>query len=233
MSLRGEPTVAAAIALSRLRKLPPATLDKLLANAMTVDVPRGVIDLLQGRDGVYASMLVSGLVRAFRTTEDGRQMTVRYVRAGDLVAFASVHALKPGALAQQAMMPSRMLRFHPDVILELTRRDLDVANIIAEDNAYRVYDYIDRIAGINFSSMRQRVAEHLLDLAASDQQRGSAPMVAHVSQQALADAIGSVREVVVRLLRELREEGLIRTGRDEIEILQPDRLHAETFPRDA
>jgi CRP-like cAMP-binding protein len=102
------------------------------------------------------------------------------------------------------MMPTRILRFHPDTISELTRRDLDVANMIAED---------------------------LLDLAAAES-RGGAPLVAHVSQQALADGIGCVREVVVRLLRELREEGLIRTGRDEIELLQPDRLHGETFPRD-
>jgi hypothetical protein len=36
--------------------------------------------------------------------------------------------------------------------------------------------------------------------------------------------------VVVRLLRELREEGLVRTGRDEIELLEPDRLLTETFP---
>jgi CRP/FNR family transcriptional regulator, cyclic AMP receptor protein len=189
------------------------------------------VEALQGKEGIHASLIVSGLVRAFRTTEDGRQMTVRYVRVGDLVAFASVHVRRPAALGQQAMMPSRILRFHPDAISDLTRRDLDVANLIAEDNADRVFDYIDRIAGINFSSMRQRVVGHLLDLAATDQ-RGTAPMVAHVSQQALADAIGCVREVVVRLLRELREEGLVRTGRDEIELLQPDRLHAETFPHE-
>jgi CRP/FNR family transcriptional regulator len=232
VTLRGDPKIAAAIAQSRLRKLPPATLDKLLANAMTIDQPRGMIDATQGYDAIHAALVVSGLIRCFRTTEDGRQMTVRYVRMGDLVAFASVHGRRPGALAQQAMMPSRVLRIHPDAISELVRRDLDVANLVAEDNAYRVFDYVERIAGINFSTMRQRVVEHLLDLAAIDQ-RGSAPMVAHVSQQALADGIGCMREVVVRLLRELREEGLIRTGRDEIELLQPDRLHAETFPRDS
>jgi CRP/FNR family transcriptional regulator, cyclic AMP receptor protein len=231
VSLRVDPTVAAAIAQSRLRKLPPATLDKLLANAMTYDIPRGVIELTQGQEGIHASLIVSGLIRAFRTTHDGRQMTVRYVPAGDLSAMASVHIRRPGALAQQAMMPSRVLRFHPDAITELTRRDLDVANLIAEENAFRVFEYIERFAGLNFSSMRQRVVEHLLDLAAAEQ-RGSAPMIARISQQALADSIGCVREVVVRLLRELREEELIRTGRDEIELLQPDRLHAETFPRE-
>jgi CRP/FNR family transcriptional regulator, cyclic AMP receptor protein len=234
VSLRKDPAVAEAIALSRLRTLPSATIDKLIANAMILDVPRGVAELLQGRDGIHAALVVSGLLRAFRTTEDGRQMTVRYVRAGDLVALSSVHARRPAALGQQALMASRILRFHPDAILGLTRSDLAVANLIAEDNAYRVFDYIDSIAGINFSSLRQRLVSHLLDLAAGDpRDRTAAPMVARVSQQTLADSIGCVREVVVRLLRELREEGLVRTGRDEIELLQPDRLHAETFPRDS
>ena len=55
-------------------------------------------------------------------------------------------------------------------------------------------------------------------------------LIARVSQQALADAVGSVREVVVRVLRDLRSEGVIRTSRDGIEILLPDRLIAELFP---
>jgi CRP/FNR family cyclic AMP-dependent transcriptional regulator len=231
VSLRKDPAVAAAIALGPLRTLPAQTLERLMANAMTFDVPRGVVNHTQGDADIHAGLLVSGLLRAFRTTDDGRQMTVRYARAGELLAIASVHVRRPGSLAQQALTPCRLLRFHPDAIVEMTRRDLDVANLLAEENARRVFDYIDLIAGISFGSMRQRVVRHLLDLAAADQ-CGSMPMVARLSQQALADAVGCVREVVVRLLRELREEGLIRTGRDEIELLEPDRLHGETFSRE-
>ena len=62
--------------------------------------------------------------------------------------------------------------------------------------------------------------EHLLDLA-SEQPQGDR-LVAAVSQQALADAVGSVREVVVRVLHDLRSEGVIRTSREGIEILVPD-----------
>jgi CRP/FNR family transcriptional regulator len=48
------------------------------------------------------------------------------------------------------------------------------------------------------------------------------------SQQELADAVGSVREVVTRTLHGLREEGLIETARDEIVLLDPVRLSEET-----
>jgi CRP/FNR family transcriptional regulator len=47
-----------------------------------------------------------------------------------------------------------------------------------------------------------------------------------VSQQQIADAIGSSREVVARLLAELRIEGLIRTGPRTVELLSVDQLTA-------
>ena len=45
-----------------------------------------------------------------------------------------------------------------------------------------------------------------------------------VTQQSLADATGSVREVVARALRELRREGAIATADDGLTILDPDAL---------
>jgi CRP/FNR family transcriptional regulator len=47
------------------------------------------------------------------------------------------------------------------------------------------------------------------------------------SQQELADAIGSVREVVTRNLHQLHVEGLIDTSRDEVVLLDPERLTEE------
>jgi CRP/FNR family transcriptional regulator len=45
-----------------------------------------------------------------------------------------------------------------------------------------------------------------------------------VTQQSLADATGSVREVVARALRELRREGAVATADDGITVLDPTAL---------
>ena len=50
-----------------------------------------------------------------------------------------------------------------------------------------------------------------------------------IGQQDLADAVGTVREVVVRALRELREAGVLRTGRGAIVVLDPERLAREAY----
>ena len=47
-----------------------------------------------------------------------------------------------------------------------------------------------------------------------------------VSQQELADAAGSVREVEARSLRDLRVAGIVATTADSVVILDPARLHA-------
>ena len=59
--------------------------------------------------------------------------------------------------------------------------------------------FIAEIPGSAFATVRQRVARHLLDLASATQ-LGSRLKVT-ISQQELADSVGSVREVVVRVLR--------------------------------
>jgi CRP/FNR family transcriptional regulator len=51
------------------------------------------------------------------------------------------------------------------------------------------------------------------------------------TQQELADAVGSVREVVTRTLHRLRGEGLIETSRDEIVLLDPVGLSDEARGR--
>jgi CRP/FNR family cyclic AMP-dependent transcriptional regulator len=46
-------------------------------------------------------------------------------------------------------------------------------------------------------------------------------------QRELADAVGTVREVVVWVLRELRNDGLVRTERDRIVLVDPEQLTQE------
>jgi CRP/FNR family cyclic AMP-dependent transcriptional regulator len=232
MSLPKDPAVAAALALSPLRALPPETVERLIADAVILDVPRGAVPQRQGDEGPAPGLMLSGLLRAFHTTADGRQLTARYARRGSLLAIATIYMKRTGMLGQQALTPCRILRFRCDTALQLAARDPQVSYLFAEENARRLFEALDELTGNVFGTMRQRVVRHLLDLAASDRTGDETRLVARLSQQALADAIGSVREVVVRLLRELREEELISTSRDEIELLQPDRLHAETFPRE-
>jgi PAS domain S-box-containing protein len=73
-----------------------------------------------------------------------------------------------------------------------------------------------------FGTMRERVAHHLVALA-TDEPSAVAPVIT-MTQQRLADCVGTVREVIARILGEFRSEGLVVTASGRVEVLDATRL---------
>src|SRR5262245_16990821 len=220
-----EPVVGAAVARSHLARIPDDLLGPLLADARRLRVPAGSLFRREGEPGAHAELVVTGLVRVFVSSPDGRTLTVRYCRPGALIGVVSLFRARyvmPGGI--QALVDSDLLVLGAAGLRAASERDLAVAAALLGELSERVHWFVAEIPGASFATVRQRIARHLLDLAA-DHQRGTR-LVAPISQQALADAVGTVREVVVRALAELRRDGLVATGDGGIRILDPDRLAA-------
>lgn len=221
--------IEAAVTASHLRDVPRHLLNELAADASRLRVPAGALIHRQGEVEPHLSLVVRGFIRGFVTAYDGRTLTVRYCRPGALIGVVSLYA--PGYTmggSFQALVESDVLALRPAVVRQLAAREPQVARALLVELSDRVQSFIAEIPGNAFATVRQRLARHLLDLA-SEAQRGP-DLVAQISQQELADAVGSVREVVVRVLRDLRQEGLVETHRDRIRIIAPDRLLAEVIP---
>jgi len=220
--------VRPALAASSLARLPISSIQRLLTRARLARIPAGSVTHREGETGYHLELVVDGLIRAFVTAPDGRTLTVRYCRQGALIGVVSMYATgfrMPAGI--QAMVDARLLRLSPDVVRRAARDDALVAEALMRELADRAVTYIDEIAESAFATVRQRVARHLLDLAAQESRvtRGTQPVLAvPVSQRQLADSVGTVREVVVRVLRDLRESSVIRTHPDHIDILDPIRL---------
>ena len=227
--IQDDSAVVDALSRSHLRELPTDVLGSLLEGASRIHRPAGSTVREVGTPGPYLELLVDGLIRVFVRAPDGRGLTVRYLRRGELTGVVSLFT--PGyslAATVQALVDSDLIRFRADVVIGLAERDLHVARAIIDELSERVVGFVAEIPGSAFSTVRQRVARHLLDLAS--EQRTDGRLVADVSQQGLADAVGSVREVVFRVLRELRSEGVITSSRAGIELVVPERLIDEQFP---
>ena len=166
--------------------------------------------------------MVSGLFRVYYESADGRQVTIRYARPGDVLGVVGA-AGGPAPVHTQALSDSTRLVMDIHTLRALAKRDPDVAWSMVEELSRMVFGLWHQLADTAFASVPQRVARHLLEIAATQQAAG-APLVARVSQQELADLAGSVREVVARALRELREDHIVVVARSGITVLDPARL---------
>ncbi len=223
VALASDAAVRVALATSPLDGLPNETLTGLFAGARLLPLPAAGFVRQEAQPGSHLELVVTGLVRGFLRGADGRTLTIRYARPGAILGTVSLFDARyamPGST--QALVSSSLVRFRPAVVLEALDHDPRLARALLEDLSARVQEYIAQIHQRAFASVRQRVARHLLDLA-SEFQRGP-DLVALVTQQDLADAVGSVREVIVRVLGDLRGEGIVATQRRGIVILAPERL---------
>lgn len=208
---------------SFLLALDENTRARLLADVVRVDVPAGSV-LYRDRDASRMGIVSAGLIRVYLTSADGRQVTVRYAREGEVLGTA-VAVVGPIAVGAQALTDATLLIMNVNTVRALAQTDARFAWAVAEEVARRLNDVLEVFAGAAFGSVRQRLARHLLDLAA-EQPRANR-LLAPVSQQELADAVGSVREVVTRVLRDMRDEGLVDTTRQGIVLLDPAGLSAQ------
>ena len=207
--------------------LPSTTLDSLAIGARLEEFAPGHTVYAEA-DAERLAVVARGLLRVYMHAGDGRQVTVRYAREGELLGVPALVG-GPAPVFVQAMTASAAYFLDVERVKQIGRSDAAVAWALAEETVHRLYDVLEELAGNTFATVRQRVARHLLDLAARTAGEGSLSAV--VNQQELANSVGSVREVVARTLIELRAERLVQTTHGRIDILDPVRLSREMWSR--
>jgi CRP/FNR family transcriptional regulator len=208
--------------------LPTRTIESLIDGGRVTEFPSGHTVYAEA-EAEGLAVVLEGLLRVYMHASDGRQVTVRYVRAGDLLGVPALVA-GPAPVFVQAVAAGAAFFFDVDRVKRTARHDASVAWVFAEESVHRLYDVLEELAGNAFASVRQRVARHLLDLAAS-RPGADGRLTVFVNQQDLANSVGTVREVVARVLAELRAERLVRTAPGRVEILDPVRLSRHLWSR--
>lgn len=204
------------------------TIESLILGGRTREFPAGRT-LYAEADAAALALVLDGLLRVYMHASDGREVTVRYARAGDLLGGPALVG-GPAPVFVQAVVAGTAFFFDAERVKRAAHQDAAIAWALAEESVHRLYDVLEELAGNAFASVRQKVARHLLDLAAS-RPTAEGHLTAMVSQQDLANSVGSVREVVARTLKELRSERLIRTSPGRVEILDPIRLSQQLWSR--
>jgi CRP-like cAMP-binding protein len=175
-------------------------------------------------------------VRTFIETRDGRRVTIRYAWPGDVVGLPAVVTAGFGdqnalerwrmygghTINGEALRDTLILKLTADPFLRLAQSEVSVAFPLAVSLAYRTVETEQLLSDSLFLSVRARVARHLMDLATWRDGR----LVVTARHQEIAEAIGSVREVVSRTLVGMREEGLVARRGGETVLLDPAALHS-------
>ncbi|HEX4865929.1 MAG TPA: Crp/Fnr family transcriptional regulator [Acidimicrobiales bacterium] len=232
------PAVASAWEGSFMAPFPDRVRQALLAGSQETVVKADEV-FYRGADHADTAILalvVDGLVRTFIQTQDGRRVTIRYAFPGDVVGAPAVAMAGLGderslqrwrllgghGVHGEALRDTLILKLPLDRFLHFAQTEVAVAFALAVSLAYRTVEAEQILADGLFMSVRARVARHLMDLAVW--REGS--LIVTERHQEIAEAIGSVREVVSRTLVGMRQDGVVERRGNETVIVNPSALHA-------
>lgn len=168
-------------------------------------------------------VLLHGLLKSAACFATGESPTVHYIEDGEFFGLSTL--FHPAPMSVHVVKTATVVHLDGSTVKRVAEVFPCFAWFVARELSESVLRLPTTVEVFAFSTVRERIAGHLLRLSSAED--GGSCRVAHVTQEALADSVGSAREVVWRCIRSLRQEGLIAVATRAVYILDEAGLARE------
>lgn len=179
------------------------------------------------REGEYANYMyfvVSGKVKSIRTNEDGKELITGIYTAGDFFGYEALLENKEHADSAETMEQSEIIFIPAEEFYELVYTNREVSKKFIEMLSNKVTEKEQKLLNLAYNSVRQRTAEALITVSEKFNPQSAANFELSVSRDDLANMVGTATESVIRVISDLKDEGILETRSGKIVILQKDKL---------
>lgn len=170
-----------------------------------------------------------GSVRLYRLTADGRRLTLGIYEKGTILGDMQMLGQErvPGAYAE-AIDEVTICTVTPDELCEFIERYPRVGINIIRHLARRLENAESDLEAMAYQTVGQRFARKLTELASrfGTETADGTLIQARITQQELAEMIGTTRETLAHTLSDFKRRGLVETMERRFVIRDPPRLSA-------
>jgi len=203
--------------------LSPDELESVRRLLVEKKAERGEIIFMDGEPARALYLLVSGVVKIFKTSVSGKEQILTIVRPGESFNDISVFDNGITPASAEAMTPVEFYEIDKSVIDSLIYKYPQITRNVISVLAARVRSLVNLVEDLSFRTVVGRVAKILLDSAMEGKEAGS-QQHPRLTQQEMAAIAGTAREVVGRSLKTLEDKGIIKLDRHRIIITDREAL---------
>ena len=199
-----------------LAGLPKEKLDRLLAEGQALRVPAGGVLFDAGQPCRGFPLVLEGSVRVAKSSPGGREIALYHVEPGQGCILSGGCLLGHSDYAARAVAEEdvSVLSIPPELFHALMIESEPFRRFVFGMYGERLAEVMELVDEVAFRRLDERLAQLLVH-------RGP---VLEVTQQKLADELGSVREIVSRLLRGFETRGWVKLERERITVRDPGAL---------
>jgi len=185
--------------------------------------PRDTVVFFENEEGDCLFMILEGRIKVTILGDDGREIILTMLGPGDLFGEMALLDNEPRSATAIAVEESELLLLQRSDFQAVIGENPVISVALIKVLTARLRRANQQISTLALLDVYGRVARVILDMAREEGRRLKDGRIAfrRATHQEIANRIGTTRETVTRMLKDLERQGLVRIEGREI-ILQPD-----------
>ncbi len=206
--------------LTQIRQAAPEVQGEFEKYALRKKVEKGEILSVEGGSCGYIPLVERGLIRVFKIGSSGREVTLYRIGPGESCILTVSCALTNREFPAVAKVEKEgeIFLIPSPIFKDWLERFAFWKKYVFELLSKRLLSILEKLDDISFRRLDGRVAEFLLNHLSENS------CIVRITHQEIARELGSSREVISRILKDLEKERVITLHRGKIEILNPAAL---------
>ena len=202
-------------------KLSPAHRQLVSSSIIPKTLGKGAVLHDGSADCAGLVLIKSGQLRAYILSEDGREITLYRLLDQDICLFSASCVMRSVQFEIMicAEKESEVFILPPYIFKKILEESAPLANYVNELMASRFSEVMWLMEQIMWKSFDKRLANFLLEEASLESSD-----VLKLTHEAIANHLGTAREVVTRMLRYFQNEGYVKLTRGSVELADRDAL---------
>ena len=199
----------------------PREVDSDFANNHIVKkIPKGQYLAMEGDECNYMPIVKSGIVRVYKLSENGNEMTLYRIKPGEscLLTISCLLTNKNFPAVAFTESESEIILIESNTVKNWINKHVIWRDFIFNYMSNIIFKVINLLENTTFNRTETRVLDFLLSKYLET------GLELKFTHQQIAREIGTSREVVSRILKELEAQNIIKLSRGLITILQKDLL---------
>lgn len=198
-----------------LSHLSPELAAEILKLSVIKDIPKGTIILQEGQYVKVIPVVIDGLIKVY-SSFDERELLLYYIqpRESCIMSFAASLKNEPSKIYAETEEDTKVILIPSDKVSRLTDSFPGMNTFFYRQFNLRYLELLDTISHVLFKKMDTRLYEYLQKKV---KLTGQNPI--KVSHSQIANELGTVREVISRVMKKLETEGKVHQHSNMIEIL--------------
>jgi CRP/FNR family transcriptional regulator len=201
-------------------------LKKIITTASSKQIKKKEILFSDGEEAKGFYVILSGKVKLYKVSPEGKEQILHVVSAPDAFAEAALFLEGNYPAFAEALSDSRLLFFPKRDFMKLIEKNPQLSINMIVSLSFFLKRFASLIEELSLKEVSSRIAKYLIDLSlkSSKEGRGFKEVELDLSKTQLASKLGTISETLSRTLAKMKAKGIIDVRKNKILILNRETL---------